>query len=82
MENPTTLFRLDGRTALVTGASRGLGKTIASALGSAGAQVILAGRDEKALEKNCYELRRSSVSASVYIIDLEDEANYTSGLQD
>lgn len=37
-------FRLDGRTAVVTGASRGLGKAMASALGHAGAKVVLVGR--------------------------------------
>lgn len=35
------LFRLDGKVALVTGASRGLGAAIAQALGSAGADVVL-----------------------------------------
>jgi 2-deoxy-D-gluconate 3-dehydrogenase len=38
------LFRLDGQTALVTGANTGIGQAIAVALGQAGAQVICAGR--------------------------------------
>ena len=38
------LFRLDGQTALVTGANTGIGQVIAVALGQAGAQVICAGR--------------------------------------
>ena len=40
----TDLFRLDGQTALVTGANTGIGQAIAIALGTAGAQVICASR--------------------------------------
>ncbi|HEU4754044.1 MAG TPA: SDR family NAD(P)-dependent oxidoreductase, partial [Armatimonadota bacterium] len=42
-------FRLDGRVALVTGGSRGIGKAIAAGLAGAGAEVALAGRDESTL---------------------------------
>jgi 2-dehydro-3-deoxy-D-gluconate 5-dehydrogenase len=42
-------FGLDGKTALVTGASKGIGRAIAVALGQAGADLILSGRDEGAL---------------------------------
>ncbi len=42
-------FSLNGKVALVTGASRGIGAAIAAALGHAGARVVLLGRDEAAL---------------------------------
>jgi NAD(P)-dependent dehydrogenase (short-subunit alcohol dehydrogenase family) len=44
------LFRLDGKTAIVTGASYGLGVTFAEALARAGANVVLAARSREKLE--------------------------------
>jgi NAD(P)-dependent dehydrogenase (short-subunit alcohol dehydrogenase family) len=45
-----TAFRLDGRIALVTGASRGLGRAMALGMAGAGADVALVGRDGATLE--------------------------------
>ena len=42
-------FKLDGQRALVTGGSRGLGLEMARALGEAGAELVLVGRDADAL---------------------------------
>ncbi len=44
-------FRLDGRVALVTGASRGIGEAIASAFAEAGAELILTSRKEEAAQR-------------------------------
>jgi gluconate 5-dehydrogenase len=53
-------FRLDGRTALVTGSAQGLGWEMAQALAEAGARVILHGRDRARIEKRVAELPGSS----------------------
>ena len=48
-----TLFSLSGHTAMVTGASSGLGRTFASVLAAAGASVVLTGRRMELLEQAC-----------------------------
>src|SRR5687768_2137555 len=49
-------FLLNGRTAMITGGSRGLGRAMAQALAEAGADLILVGRDEASLETAAKEL--------------------------
>lgn len=54
-------FRLDGRTAVVTGGSRGLGRAMAQGLAEAGANLILIGREADALEVARKELEACGV---------------------
>jgi gluconate 5-dehydrogenase len=49
-------FRLDGKRALITGGSRGLGRAMAQALGEAGADLVLVGRDADTLRQARAEL--------------------------
>lgn len=64
------LFDLDGRTAVVTGGSRGLGLQIAEALGEQGAHVVLTARKAEQLEEAADELRGQGVSVTVVPSDL------------
>lgn len=57
------LFDLSGRTALVTGGSRGLGLQMAHALGEAGARVMLAARKADELEQAVAELQAAGIDA-------------------
>lgn len=68
------LFSLDGRVALVTGASRGLGFAMADALAQAGATVMLNGRDPQALAEAVEQLRERDLAAFAARFDVIDEA--------
>ncbi|MDD2879125.1 MAG: SDR family oxidoreductase [Rhodoferax sp.] len=57
------LFNLTGKTALVTGGSRGLGLQMAHALGEAGARVMLAAHKADELEIACAELQDAGIDA-------------------
>jgi len=62
--------RLDGRIALITGASRGLGAAIAKRFAAEGAQLILLARNSAKLEALDDELRASGTSATLVPLDL------------
>ncbi|MEI8392333.1 MAG: SDR family oxidoreductase [Actinomycetes bacterium] len=62
--NPLSVFRLDGRVAIVTGASSGLGMHFARTLHAAGATVVLAARRVERLQALMHELPGSIVIAT------------------
>lgn len=70
----TDLFRLDGRTALVTGSSMGLGYTLARGLGRAGATLVLNARRENLLADAAGRLRAEGMTVHHYAFDVTDNA--------
>lgn len=70
--SPADLFDLSGRTALITGASRGLGWAMAQALAGAGAEVVLVARGADALTARAEELRAAGREAHALALDISE----------
>ena len=73
--NVQQLFDLSGKTALVTGGSRGLGLQMAHALGEAGAKIVLSSRKAADLEEAAAELQAAGIDARWVAADCADEAD-------
>lgn len=70
----TTATEMRGRTAVVTGASGGIGRAIAVRLGGYGADVVLVGRNEEALAGAADDVRARGGTARTIALDLADPA--------
>ena len=64
--------RLRGQTALITGSTRGIGLAIARAMAHEGCNLVLTGRDEKALEKIGRELTPQKIRVLAHCCDVRD----------
>jgi NAD(P)-dependent dehydrogenase (short-subunit alcohol dehydrogenase family) len=64
------LLDLSGKTALVTGGSRGLGLQIAEALGEMGAKIVITARKKNELEEATDRLGRLGITAVSYVCDI------------
>lgn len=68
------LFGLDGRTALVTGGSSGIGRAIAGALADAGAHVLVAARTRATIDETLLGIRQAGGTADGIVADLSSRA--------
>lgn len=65
-----SLFSLEGKRALVTGGTQGIGAAIAKGLGEAGALLIINARSQEKLDQSVWELRQSGIEASGALFDI------------
>ena len=70
----SSMFSLKGRRAMVTGASRGLGRAIALGMAEAGADLVLAARDRAKLEEVAAEVRALGRDAQIVTFELSNLA--------
>jgi len=68
------LFSLEGRTALVTGSSQGIGHALAEGLAGAGARIVLNGRDEERLAAAAERLAATGAHVDTLPFDVTDHA--------
>ena len=71
-------FRLNGRTALITGSGRGLGWEMAKGLAQAGARILLHGRDRGRLAPRVEDMRAMGHGADALAFDMADRATMKS----
>jgi gluconate 5-dehydrogenase len=65
-----SLFSLEGKTALITGSSRGIGYALATALGRAGANIVLNGRSETPLLAAVEQLKAEGIHGDLAVFDV------------
>jgi len=76
------LFDLNGKTALITGSSQGIGYALAGGLADAGARVVLNGRDEKKLSSAAHTLREQGASIDEAAFDVTDHNATATAIND
>ena len=73
MQVSLPMQKLAGKTALITGASKGLGKAMALALGKAGARLVLVSRNLEQTQATAQAVQAEGGSAEAFQADLTDE---------
>ncbi len=75
-------FSLEGKTALVTGASRGLGRTFANALARAGADLAITARERATLDETRGEIEQTGRRAVPLALDVRDAASIRAAIDE
>ena len=65
---------LNGKKAIITGGSRGIGRAIAETLGREGAAVAICARTEEGLQQTAREMRAMGITVHAKTLDVSDEA--------
>lgn len=68
--NVKELFNLEGRVALITGGSRGLGLQMAEALGEMGAKIAITARKKDELDEAIAHLKKLEIDATAFVCDI------------
>ncbi len=76
------LFDLTGKTALITGGSRGLGKDMAKALAEAGAKVVINGQNLETLQKTADEFKAAGYQVETSPFDVRDEKSVVTAFEE
>ncbi|HLM83314.1 MAG TPA: 3-oxoacyl-[acyl-carrier-protein] reductase [Terriglobales bacterium] len=74
-------MKLEGRVALVTGASQGIGHACALALAREGATVAVAARNRQKLEELVGQIATAGAKAAAFVMDVSDEQQVQSGIK-
>src|SRR5712672_400471 len=74
-------MKLEGRVALVTGASQGIGHACALALAGQGASVAVAARNQQKLDELVAQITASGGKAAAFVMDVADEEQIKSGVK-
>ena len=72
-----SLFSVEGRVVLVSGGSRGIGRTLAEAFAKRGAQVIISGRDAETLERTAREISTADAKVDYLVCDVSKRSQIT-----
>lgn len=80
MPTPLDLFKLDGRIALITGSSGGIGEALARGLASAGATVVINGRGAEKVAQVAQSIRAAGHKAAEAVFDVTDPKAAAAGI--
>jgi NAD(P)-dependent dehydrogenase (short-subunit alcohol dehydrogenase family) len=82
LNDPLSVFRLDGKVAVVTGGGSGIGRATAAALAGAGAAVVILDIDPTRAEASAREIASAGGAASAHQVDVTDETSVDRSVDD